>query len=139
APRAGRAEPVMASGVVHATPGPSHNDGVVRTDTFDNVTASGAANQLPTVSITAPANNATFTAPANITINATASDPDGTVQKVDFYQNGILLGTDTTSPYSFAWNNVGAGSYALTAVATDNVGGPTTWTAVNITVTTNLP
>src|SRR6185369_14784387 len=80
------------------------------------------ANNPPTVSITSPANGATFTSPANITINANASDSDGTVSKVDFYQGTTLLGTDTTSPYSFAWNNVGVGSYALTARATDNSG-----------------
>jgi hypothetical protein len=31
-----------------------------------------------------------------------------------------LLGTDTTSPYNFSWNNVAAGSYTLTTKATDN-------------------
>src|SRR5262249_59506523 len=69
-------------------------------------------------------------------INATASAADGTVTQVDFYQNAILLGTDTTSPYSFQWNNVAAGSYALTAVATDNLGATTTSTPVNIVVNT---
>src|SRR5262245_967726 len=49
------------------------------------------ANNPPTVSITSPANGATFTAPANITINATASDSDGTVTMVDFYQGTTLL------------------------------------------------
>jgi hypothetical protein len=135
----GTVDIAMANSVFVGMPVTSHNNAVVGTDTFDNVSASGATNQLPTVSITSPANNATFTAPANITINATASDPDGTVTKVDFYQNGNLLGTDTTSPYSFAWNSVGTGSYALTAVATDNVGATKTSATVNITVTNNLP
>jgi endoglucanase len=44
------------------------------------------------------------------------------------------LGTDTSSPYSFTWSNVGAGSYALTARATDNAGATTTSATVNITV-----
>src|SRR6185503_17671505 len=91
-------------------------------------------NNPPTVSITSPANGASFTAPANITINATASDSDGTVTKVDFYQGTTLLGTDTTSPYSFAWNNVAVGSYALKAVATDNLKGTATSAVVNVTV-----
>jgi type II secretory pathway pseudopilin PulG len=97
------------------------------------------ANTPPTVSITSPADGATFTAPASITINATAADSDGTLSKVDFYRGGTtLLGTDTTSPYSYTWSSVAAGSYSLTAKATDNDGAATTSTAVNITVTSGL-
>jgi GH18 family chitinase len=92
-------------------------------------------NQPPTVSITSPANNTSFTAPASITINATAADADGTVSKVDFYNGSTLLGTDATSPYSFVWTNVAAGSYVITAKATDNSNVVTTSSAVNITVT----
>jgi hypothetical protein len=92
-------------------------------------------NTPPSVSLTSPASNATFTAPANITLSANASDSNGTVNKVDFYRGGTtLIGTDTTSPYSWAWNNVAAGSYSLTAKATDNAGAVTTSGAVAITV-----
>ncbi|MCC6194932.1 MAG: hypothetical protein IT518_10740 [Burkholderiales bacterium] len=93
---------------------------------------------LPTVSITAPANNAKFVAPAAITIAANAADSDGTVTKVEFYRNGTLLGTDTTSPYSYAWSNVAVGTYALTAKAYDNAGGVTTSATVNIQVKANV-
>ncbi len=75
---------------------------------------------IPTISITSPVNNASFTEPANITINANAADADGTITKVDFYNGATLLGTDTDSPYSFSWNNVSAGNYSITAKATDN-------------------
>jgi type II secretory pathway pseudopilin PulG len=94
------------------------------------------ANASPTISITQPTDgNSSFVAPASITISATASDSDGTVSKVDFYQGSTLLGTDTTGPsYSYTWGSVAAGSYSLTAKATDNDGAVTTSTAVNITV-----
>ncbi len=92
-------------------------------------------NQPPTVSITSPSNNASFTAPASITINANASDADGTISKVEFYNGTTLLNTDTSSPYSFAWTNVEAGSYSITARATDNSGAVTTSTVVNVVVT----
>lgn len=91
-------------------------------------------NNFPSVSISSPANNATFNTGANITIAATASDSDGSVTKVDFYQGNTLLGTDTSSPYSFTWSNVQAGSYALTARATDNQNAVSTSSSVNITV-----
>ncbi|MFN7928587.1 MAG: NPCBM/NEW2 domain-containing protein [Blastocatellia bacterium] len=93
-----------------------------------------ATNTPPTVSLTAPANNATFTAPANITLTANATDSDGTISKVEFYQGTTLLGTATTAPYSFNWANVAAGSYALTAKAYDNSNAATTSSIVNIAV-----
>ncbi|MFN3404074.1 MAG: Ig-like domain-containing protein [Cytophagaceae bacterium] len=91
-------------------------------------------NQPPVVSITSPANNASFTAPANITITANASDADGSISKVEFYQGTTKLGEKLTSPYSFTWTNVQAGNYSLTAKAFDNGGTETTSEAVNIIV-----
>jgi hypothetical protein len=96
-------------------------------------------NVAPTVSIASPSNGAAFTAPASITINANAADSDGTVASVAFYQGSTLLGTDTSSPYSFSWTNVAAGSYSLTARATDNSGAVTTSSIVNVTVNTSAP
>jgi hypothetical protein len=93
------------------------------------------ANNAPSVSITSPANNSSFGAPASITINATAADTDGSISSVAFYNGATLLGTDATSPYSFAWTNVAAGTYTLTARATDNGGAVTTSTAITISVT----
>ena len=113
----------------------SHVAGTLATATFDNVTTgAGTSDVPPSVSITSPTTGATFTAPANITITASASDSDGTVAKVDFYQGTTLIGTATAAPYSVTWNNVAAGTYNLTAVATDNGGATTTSTAVSVTV-----
>ena len=99
------------------------------------------ANQAPTVSLTAPAASATYTAPATIAIAASASDTDGTVSRVDFYQGATLLGSDTTSPYGWTWTNVAAGSYQVTAVARDNGGAARTSAAASVTVnsTANQP
>lgn len=96
---------------------------------------SGGGNTPPTVSITAPAANASFTAPASVNMQANAADADGTVSQVAFYNGSTLLGTDATSPYSYSWTNVAAGAYTLIARATDNAGAVTTSAAVNITVT----
>jgi predicted amidohydrolase/regulation of enolase protein 1 (concanavalin A-like superfamily) len=96
-------------------------------------------NVPPAVSISAPANGATFTAPATIAIAVSASDSDGTVSRVDVYAGATLLGSDTTSPYAFNWNNVTAGTYALTARAVDNAGAVTTSAAVTVTVSAGPP
>nr|WP_295875884.1 glycosyl hydrolase family 18 protein [uncultured Chitinophaga sp.] len=102
-------------------------------------TGGSGTNVPPVVSITAPANNATFTAPANITLQAAASDTDGTVIRVDFYNGATLLGRDSTAPYSYAWNGVPAGNYAVKAIATDNKGASTTSSVVNLVVNTSGP
>ena len=79
-----------------------------------------AGDIAPTASLTAPADGARFTAPGPVTVTALASDADGTIAKVDFYANGTLIGTDATSPYSISWTNVQAGTYSLSAIATDD-------------------
>ena len=88
----------------------------------------------PTVSLSSPANNASFTAGANVTLQANANDSDGSVAKVEFFAGATLLGAATGSPYSFTWTAVPAGNYSLTAKATDNQGATATSVAVSITV-----
>jgi len=118
---------------------------------FDDATGLGSFNGLnlynylisqygqsaPTVSITSPGNNASYTAPANITLTATASATNATISKVSFYNGTTLLGTATSSPYTYIWSNVGAGNYSLTAIATDSAGATGTSSAVSITVNSN--
>jgi hypothetical protein len=87
-----------------------------------------------TPTIVSPLNGAVFQAPANIPLSAAASDPDGQVVQVEFHANGGLVGTDTVAPFSLVWQNVPAGSYTLTAKATDNDGGVKTSAGVPITV-----
>lgn len=108
--------------------GASANSAVV------NVTVNAPTNQPPTVSLTAPANNATFTAPATINLAANATDSDG-IARVEFYQGSTKLGEDTSSPYTFAWTGVAAGAYSLTARAFDNLGVSANSAAINVTVT----
>ncbi len=109
------------------------NSGLNTTSSLINITVS-SGNAAPTVSITSPLNNATFTAPASVTINASASDTDGSISKVEFYQGTTKLGEDLTSPYSFTWTSVAAGTYTLKAVAYDNASASTTSSLINITV-----
>jgi hypothetical protein len=104
------------------------------------VTATVTAPQAPTVSLTSPVTGTSFVGPASVAMTATASDADGTVARVDFYQGTTLLGSDTSSPYAFAWTNVAVGSYSLTAIATDNSGATTASSTVQVQVTaSNLP
>lgn len=74
----------------------------------------------PSVSLTAPTAGSAGSAPASITFDATASDSDGTISKVEFYDGENFLGDDTSAPYSLSLNGFKAGSYSFTARAIDN-------------------
>jgi phosphatidylserine/phosphatidylglycerophosphate/cardiolipin synthase-like enzyme/regulation of enolase protein 1 (concanavalin A-like superfamily) len=107
------------------------NAGVV----WSFTTAGGApANTAPAVTMTAPAGGATFPQGATVTVTADATDSDGTITKVEFRANGAVVGTATSAPFSVNWSNVAAGTYNLTATATDNLNASTTSTPVSITV-----
>jgi hypothetical protein len=93
------------------------------------------SNNLPTVTLTGPADQSTYNDPAIITLNAMAGDTDGSISKVEFFQTGTRLGEDTSSPYSFTWNNVPMGTYQLFAIATDNLGGKATSAVATVFVT----
>jgi cytochrome c len=80
------------------------------------------SNNPPQVSITTPADQATFSAAQNIIIAANASDLDGSISQVDFFQNGFLIGTANSAPYRVTWVNVPVGTYLITARVTDNIG-----------------
>ena len=107
------------------------------TAAFDSVTVT-RVNAPPAVSLTNPVNGSSYTSPASVALGATATDSDGTIAKVDFYAGTTRVGTDTTSPYTFNWTGVGAGTYALKAVATDNAGASTTSATRSITISAPL-
>ncbi|MBO4141465.1 cellulose binding domain-containing protein [Micromonospora tulbaghiae] len=90
--------------------------------TLNGVACNGAqTNQPPTVSLSVP--SGPFEAPADVPLTATASDADGTISKVEFYRNGLLVNTDTTAPYGYDLLDLPAGSYTVQAKAYDNAGG----------------
>jgi plastocyanin len=99
------------------------------------IIVSGVANVPPTVSITNLSSGAVFAAPANVTIRATASDSDGSVTNVQFRVGPVVIGNGTAAPYAATTNNLPAGNYTLSAVASDNKGAMTT-NSVAITVVT---
>ena len=94
----------------------------------------GPENVSPTVMMTSPTNDATFTTPASIPFTASASDADGTVTQVLFYAGATLLGRVTNAPFNFTWTNAVVGGHSLTALATDNGGLSATSAPVSITV-----
>ncbi len=97
-------------------------------------------NQPPRVAIVRPANDDVFEAPADIVIYAEARDADGRVLKVEFYEGTNSIGaartdfSNTQDIFRILWENVPAGGYVLTAVATDDDGASTRSEPVHIRV-----
>ena len=94
----------------------------------------GTANTPPTVNLTAPTSGQAFP-PGTTSVNlaATATDPGGAVQRVEFRVGTTLVGTDTSSPYTATATGLTAGSYTATATAFDN-GVPTPVLSAAMTV-----
>ena len=123
----------VAAGSYAITATAFDNDGGQATSGTVNITVS--ANQPPTVSLTSPVAGASFTAPASVNLAASANDPEGRLARVEFYVNGALVGTDTSSPYTLTWS-LAAGNYAITAAAFDAEGNRGDSAPVSITVST---
>ena len=81
-----------------------------------------AVNLAPTVTVSAPA---TATVGSAIALSAIAADSDGSIASIEFSIGSTLLATDSSSPYAASWTPSVAGSYAVTAKATDNLGATT--------------
>lgn len=93
---------------------------------------------LPSTSITAPAAGALVR--GTVTVQASAADANG-IAKVEFRLDGALVATDTTPPYSFAWNtaSAAAGGHSLAARAYDTSGNAGNSSAVTVTVDNTAP
>jgi hypothetical protein len=91
-------------------------------------------NLSPIVNLNAPTNGQYFVAPPEIALEATASDGDGSVAKVEFFAGTMKIGEDTTEPYNVVWTNPPVAAHVLTAVATDDLGATTTSAEVPIVV-----
>lgn len=77
---------------------------------------------FPEVSLYNPLNGQLFSGVQPIALQAVASDTDGVVTNVEFFVNGVAVGSDNTMPYEFTWTPATSGVYVIDAVAVDNEG-----------------
>lgn len=82
----------------------------------------------PVVNIVSPINGANYTTPQTVTLEAVASDADGSITHVDFYVNNSLVGTKFGAPYAMDFDFTADGEYDIKVVATDNDGQSTSKT-----------
>jgi chitodextrinase len=105
--------------------------GVIASNVVNVKVTSVSCSVAPTVSLATPI--VSGSAPASVTLSATASVSCGAITKVEFYNGSTLIGSSTATPYTFNWTNVATGTYSLTAKAYAN-NTSTTSGAISITV-----
>ena len=106
------------------------------TGNYGTIYVTTAQNVPPSVTITAPVNNASFPPPANFNFTATAIDPDSDgIMDVQFYVGTNLVGDVSSPPYAASVTNLPSGAYTLTAVAND-YGGASATNSIAIAVAT---
>ncbi len=96
----------------------------------------GSSSAAPTVSLspTPPIGVAVNT---RVTLTATATAAAGfTLTNVQYFANGVSIGSASAYPYTVSWTPTALGSYSVTAVATDNAGSTATSAAATVTVST---
>jgi Bacterial Ig domain/IPT/TIG domain len=111
--------------------------------TSGNVTLESASlingsdpDEYPIITVSSPADGATFSATDQVSIYANAFDPDGSIANVEFYVDGFLLGNGVaagSNQYSIPWTTLYPGAHTVTAIAIDNEGARTTSAPVDVT------
>ena len=139
----------VAPGAYSLTAVATDNGGAMTTSVAVDITV--VTNLPPVVKVVSPDDGARFYSPANISLDAAAKDPDGTVTQVEFFQGTTNLGVVTNGVtmtnelgkvqtlYGLTWSSVPPGAYTLTAVATDNGGASSTSAPVEVTVVAPPP
>ena len=86
------------------------------------------------VALTQPVNNSAFLLNSTFNLGVVASDSDGYVTQVQWFQGTNLIGSTASAPYDLTLTCASVGNYSFTACATDNDGLSSTSTVVNIVV-----
>ncbi|QYM79568.1 hypothetical protein K0B96_02825 [Horticoccus luteus] len=129
----------VSLGAYAITAAATDNDGNSVTSSTVSVSVVDPSASAPTVVVTSPANLASIAVNAPQTLIASATD-DVAISGVQFYVNGQPQGLPITAfPYATSWLPASPGTYAIKAVASDNVGNQTTSATNVITVTATPP
>ncbi|SIT74776.1 Por secretion system C-terminal sorting domain-containing protein [Pontibacter indicus] len=94
----------------------------------------GTATTKP-VAISSPANNSSFAAGSNVELKVTFTDLARTWTKVEYLAGTTVIGSSTTQPFNFTWRPTTAGSYSITARATDSGGHTSTSNPITVNIT----
>ncbi|MBS9863301.1 chitinase C-terminal domain-containing protein [Vibrio alginolyticus] len=95
-------------------------------------------NEVPTVTLTSPSASASVTTGDVVNLAADAADTDGTVSKVEFFVDGVLVGQATSAPYAVSWTAT-EGQHEFSTKAYDDAGAVSTASVVTLTVASAQP
>ena len=98
------------------------------------ITSTSSTGFLPEITMNKVATNMVYTGPTSVSLQATATDRDGHIQQVAFYENGRLIDTVVASPYSTSMDINASGMYEVYAVASDDDGNDITTVVQRIKV-----
>ena len=96
-----------------------------------------AGTNPPTVQITTPGSGAVSMAGSGVSMEASASDSDGSVRSVEFVADGVVVGKAERSPWRIEWREPKAGYRKVWAKATDNAGISTVSEATFVAIVAN--
>ncbi len=114
--------PALTSGATYFAVVTAYNAANLQSLPSNEISFTVPENIPPAVALTSPQSGASFNSSTPISLSATASDPDGSITKVEFYADTTLVGQDMNSPYAATWNSPSSGNHLLTAVAYDDSG-----------------
>jgi hypothetical protein len=117
-----------AAGIYNFTAVATDDGGMTATSGVASVNATGGGggggggtgNLSPTVSLTATTNS--IAAGGNTMLSASPFDPDGTIAKIEFYDDAALLATVSAAPFNYTFTSSIVGNHTLTAKVYDNMG-----------------
>jgi hypothetical protein len=85
----------------------------------------------PVVKVTSPAYNGLYEEGGSIQIEVEAADADG-IAKVEFFKNDVRVGEVSEAPYTFTLDNIGTGTFFISAKAIDTLGNATQSTSMPV-------
>lgn len=105
------------------------------TATFVDLYPDCGTSSIRPVAISSPANNSSFAAGSNVELKVTFTDLARTWTKIEYLAGNTVIGSSGTQPFSYTWRPTTAGSYSITAKATDNQGHTSTSNPVTVNIT----
>lgn len=103
-----------------------------------SVFANEAIGVLPSISLDVMPSNANLAIGSKVMLYADAQDLGGEIERVQFFIDGVNVGTDTEAPFTYVLTTTRQGDFPINALATDSDGNVVTSTVINLNVASRV-